>query len=203
MRKRSVDWQWSALKDFFGHWRQKYSLLGSHLICFYGLIMKISPAKKSRIKPLISLLVRRTFLFSSLSKFFMWKKLVGGGTAGSVLAARLSEISNWRILLVEAGGEQPSKVKIPWFHLWLPNTPLDWKYITEPQHDAMWAFEDQVIQLSIWQASSVNFLALEHQSILASKQTTIFENVLVFTSTVRKHSCLLWKQRLSRPSLDP
>ena len=69
---------------------------------------------------------------------------VGGGTAGSALAARLAEVSDWKILLLEAGGEQPSKVKIPWFHLWLPNTPLDWKYVTEPQPDAMWAFEKQV-----------------------------------------------------------
>ena len=69
---------------------------------------------------------------------------VGGGTAGCVLAARLSEIADWKILLVEAGGEQPSKVKIPWFHLWLTDSPLDWKYVTEPQSNAMWAFEQQV-----------------------------------------------------------
>ena len=70
--------------------------------------------------------------------------LVGGGTAGAVLAARLSEVSDWKILLLEAGGEQSSKVKIPWFHLWLTNTPHDWKYVTEPQPNALWAFEQQV-----------------------------------------------------------
>ena len=69
---------------------------------------------------------------------------VGGGTAGCVLAARLSEIADWKILLVEAGGEQSSKVKIPWFHLWLTDSPIDWKYVTEPQSNAMWAFEQQV-----------------------------------------------------------
>ena len=69
---------------------------------------------------------------------------VGGGTAGCVLAARLSEIADWKILLVEAGGEQPSKVNIPWFHLWLTDSPLDWKYVTEPQTNALWAFEQQV-----------------------------------------------------------
>ena len=70
--------------------------------------------------------------------------LVGGGTAGSVLAARLSEIGDWKILLLEAGGEQSSKVKVPWFHLWLINTPHDWKYVTEPQTNALWAFDQQV-----------------------------------------------------------
>ena len=69
---------------------------------------------------------------------------VGGGSAGSVLAARLSEISDWNILLIEAGGEQSRKVNIPWFHLWLVDSPHDWKYSTEPQKDALWAFDDQV-----------------------------------------------------------
>ena len=40
---------------------------------------------------------------------------VGGGTAGSVLASRLAEVGDWKILLLEAGGEQSSKVKIPLF----------------------------------------------------------------------------------------
>ena len=60
------------------------------------------------------------------------------------MAARLSEISNWNILLIEAGGEQSQKVKIPWFHLWLVDSVHDWKYTTEPQKDGLWAFDDQV-----------------------------------------------------------
>ena len=60
------------------------------------------------------------------------------------MAARLAEMADWRVLLLEAGGEQTSKVKIPWFHLWLPGTPHDWKYVTQPQAEAMNAFEDNV-----------------------------------------------------------
>ncbi len=70
--------------------------------------------------------------------------IVGAGTAGSVLAARLSEIGDWKVLLLEAGGEQPSKSRVPWFHLWLPNSPIDWRYVTEPQSNIMKGFKENV-----------------------------------------------------------
>ena len=69
---------------------------------------------------------------------------VGAGTAGSVLAARLAEIADWNILLVDAGGEQPSKSRVPWFHLWLPNSPIDWRFVTEPQENILRGFKDNV-----------------------------------------------------------
>jgi hypothetical protein len=87
---------------------------------------------------------RRPFLVDLPGIMLIDLFTVGGGTAGSVLAARLSEVGDWRILLLEAGGEQSSKVKVPWFHLWLTNTPHDWKYVTETQTNALWAFDQQV-----------------------------------------------------------
>ena len=59
--------------------------------------------------------------------------IVGGGSAGAVLANRLSEISNWKVLLLEAGGQETELSDIPAQANDLQLGPLDWKYKTEPQ----------------------------------------------------------------------
>ncbi|GAB0093755.1 hypothetical protein DMENIID0001_089300 [Sergentomyia squamirostris] len=57
--------------------------------------------------------------------------IVGAGSAGSVVANRLSENPNWRILLVEAGGDPPIESEIPRIWLSLQDTQFDWKYYAE------------------------------------------------------------------------
>ncbi|MDH3039079.1 GMC family oxidoreductase N-terminal domain-containing protein [Streptomyces sp. TRM75561] len=60
--------------------------------------------------------------------------IVGAGSAGCVVAARLTEDSNVRVLLLEAGGEDTSDlIHVPsaWPALW--GTEFDWNYSTEPQ----------------------------------------------------------------------
>lgn len=54
--------------------------------------------------------------------------IVGGGSAGSVLANRLSEISNWKVLLLEAGGHETEISDVPILSLYLHKSKLDWKY---------------------------------------------------------------------------
>lgn len=54
--------------------------------------------------------------------------IVGGGAAGSVLANRLSEISQWKILLLEAGGHETEISDVPILSLYLHKSKLDWKY---------------------------------------------------------------------------
>ncbi|CAH0696828.1 unnamed protein product [Spodoptera exigua] len=62
--------------------------------------------------------------------------VVGAGSAGSAVAHRLSEVPEWKVLLVEAGGNPTLNTEIP--HLFYNNmrSPQDWAYKTQPQDGA-------------------------------------------------------------------
>jgi choline dehydrogenase len=63
--------------------------------------------------------------------------IVGGGSAGCVLAARLSEDPGTRVLLVEAGPEADAdEIAIPAAMSRLFQTKYDWNYTTVPQERA-------------------------------------------------------------------
>ncbi|EFN84156.1 glucose dehydrogenase [FAD, quinone] isoform X2 [Harpegnathos saltator] len=58
--------------------------------------------------------------------------IVGAGTAGSIIARRLSD-NPWRkVLLIEAGPEEPTMTAIPGLAFNAVNTSLDWNFKTEP-----------------------------------------------------------------------
>jgi choline dehydrogenase len=60
--------------------------------------------------------------------------IVGAGSAGCVVAARLSEDRDARVLLIEAGGRDRSpKIKIPAAFAQQFRTRLDWDYDTDPE----------------------------------------------------------------------
>lgn len=58
--------------------------------------------------------------------------MVGGGSAGAVVANRLSENHNWSVLLLEAGGDETEISDIPSLAGYLQLTELDWQYKTAP-----------------------------------------------------------------------
>lgn len=60
--------------------------------------------------------------------------IVGAGSAGCVLAARLSEDPATQVLLLEAGGPDARReVRIPIAFSKMFLTPVDWSYYTEPE----------------------------------------------------------------------
>ncbi|KAI4503240.1 hypothetical protein M0802_001462 [Mischocyttarus mexicanus] len=62
--------------------------------------------------------------------------VVGGGSAGAVIASRLSEISDWSVLLIEAGDNENEITDIPAFAVYHQLTKKDWKYKTTPSNSS-------------------------------------------------------------------
>lgn len=59
--------------------------------------------------------------------------VIGAGTAGCVLANRLSANPMWTVLLLEAGPEETTIMDVPLFvHLLQTSDQVNWKYRTEP-----------------------------------------------------------------------
>ena len=70
--------------------------------------------------------------------------VVGAGSAGSVIASRLSENSDWNVLLLEAGGDETFQGQVPGACPTLERTPIDWQYKTIQQSSgACFAFHNK------------------------------------------------------------
>ena len=101
-----------------------------------------------------------TLLFASLIKLWRWDPsqlpyapvteqaydyvIVGAGSAGCVLANRLSEDPDVTVLLVEAGGpDDKMEIHIPLAYFNLQKSEVDWQYTTAPQEHACKLHQDQ------------------------------------------------------------
>jgi len=56
--------------------------------------------------------------------------------SGAVLANRLTEVANWKVLLLEAGADELEISDVPLLAAYLQLSQLDWQYKTEPQGSA-------------------------------------------------------------------
>lgn len=61
------------------------------------------------------------------------KFILSTSILGAVVANRLSEMENWTVLLLEAGGDETELSDVPLLAAYLQLSQLDWKYKTEPQ----------------------------------------------------------------------
>ncbi|XP_015109255.1 glucose dehydrogenase [FAD, quinone] [Diachasma alloeum] len=56
--------------------------------------------------------------------------VVGGGSAGAVVAARLSDVPEWKVLLLEAGPDEPPGADVPSMVAMFLGSEIDWQYRT-------------------------------------------------------------------------
>ncbi|KAK5644055.1 hypothetical protein RI129_007900 [Pyrocoelia pectoralis] len=69
--------------------------------------------------------------------------IIGGGSAGAIIASRLSEDSKIKVLLLEAGGYEKTFGQIPSMTPFLQSSEFNWNYNTTPQTTSCLAMMNQ------------------------------------------------------------
>ncbi|TGZ54850.1 Uncharacterized protein DBV15_01942 [Temnothorax longispinosus] len=62
--------------------------------------------------------------------------VIGGGSAGAVVASRLSDIPEWKVLLLEAGPDEPPGADVPSMVAMFLGSDIDWQYQTTNEMNA-------------------------------------------------------------------
>ncbi|KYQ48074.1 Glucose dehydrogenase [acceptor] [Trachymyrmex zeteki] len=62
--------------------------------------------------------------------------VIGGGSAGAVVASRLSDIPEWKVLLLEAGPDEPPGAQVPSMVGMFLGSGIDWQYQTTNEMNA-------------------------------------------------------------------
>ncbi|XP_066581944.1 glucose dehydrogenase [FAD, quinone]-like [Prorops nasuta] len=104
-------------------------------LIFLFLHLSICPVKAGVLDTLENFV---RMIFSRVENFFLSNDeeydfvIVGAGAAGCVLANRLTEANNWRVLLLEAGEEENLRTGIPLNAPTLRNSGYYWDRYSEP-----------------------------------------------------------------------
>ncbi|KAL1462480.1 hypothetical protein WDU94_014312 [Cyamophila willieti] len=73
--------------------------------------------------------------------------VVGSGSSGSVIANRLSEVSKWNVLLIEAGDAPTLTSYVPGLVFFQSNKSIDWAYQSEQQPGVCEGLENGVCNI--------------------------------------------------------
>nr|XP_023022655.1 glucose dehydrogenase [FAD, quinone]-like [Leptinotarsa decemlineata] len=88
--------------------------------------------------------------------------VIGAGSAGSMVANKLSENKNWKVLVLEAGEHPSATSDIPSLTFSLQGTAEDWQYKTEFSEKSCLGIEDSICKWPRGKAlggcSSVNYM---------------------------------------------
>lgn len=69
--------------------------------------------------------------------------VIGAGSAGSVVANRLTEVFQWSVLLIEAGKDETAALDVPLLAAYVVGTDYNWGYKTERMSDACLGMKKQ------------------------------------------------------------
>ncbi|XKL64309.1 hypothetical protein PGB90_004395 [Kerria lacca] len=78
--------------------------------------------------------------------------IVGAGSAGCAMANRLTEIKDWKVLLIESGSDPPIESDIPAFLGSLLGSKYDWSYKTE---SSQYSCRSMINNVCIWPRGKV------------------------------------------------
>lgn len=110
--------------------------------------------------------------------------IVGGGSAGSLLASRLSEIPQWKILLIEAGDDETFLSDIPIFGIFLQKTRYNWQFKNLPEKSTCLAYNKN-------QCGAPRGKVLGGTGVLNDMVILIFLLFLTINMNINKHKFMV------------